>query len=65
LEASGDLEYLDARVPQLALDFRSRALLSGGSWFLYANAYQEFGAENRATGHKLVLRIEKTVAWPK
>jgi hypothetical protein len=30
------------------------------SWFLYANAYQEFGAQNRATGHKLVLRIEKT-----
>ncbi|HXN94549.1 MAG TPA: transporter, partial [Candidatus Acidoferrales bacterium] len=35
------------------------------SWFFYANTYQEFGAENRATGHKLVLRIEKTVTWPK
>lgn len=30
------------------------------SWFLYANGYQEFGAQNRATGRKLVLRIEKT-----
>jgi hypothetical protein len=30
------------------------------SWFFYANGYQEFAAENRATGHKLVLRIEKT-----
>jgi hypothetical protein len=29
------------------------------SWFFYANGYQEFAAENRATGHKLVLRIEK------
>jgi hypothetical protein len=28
-------------------------------WFYYANEYQEFGAENRATGHKLVLRVEK------
>jgi hypothetical protein len=30
------------------------------SWFFYANGYQEFSAQNRATGHKLVLRIEKT-----
>jgi hypothetical protein len=37
---------------------------NSGSWFFYANAYQEFGAENRATGHKLVLRIEKTFTWP-
>jgi hypothetical protein len=28
-------------------------------WFYRANEYQEFGAENRATGHKLVLRITK------
>jgi hypothetical protein len=28
-------------------------------WFFYANGYQEFAAQNRATGHKLVLRIEK------
>jgi len=34
------------------------------SWFFYANAYQEFGSENRATGHKLVVRIEKTFKWP-
>lgn len=27
--------------------------------FVFANAFQEFGAENRATGHKLVLRVEK------
>ena len=38
---------------------------NSGSWYFYANAYQEFGAENRATGHKLVLRIEKTIAWPR
>ncbi len=38
---------------------------NSGSWFFYANAYHEFGAENRATGHKLVLRIEKTFPWPK
>jgi protoheme IX farnesyltransferase len=31
-----------------------------GSWFFYANGYQEYAAQNRATGHKLVLRIEKT-----
>jgi len=37
---------------------------NSGTWFFYANAYQEFGAENRATGHKLVLRIEKTFNWP-
>jgi hypothetical protein len=30
-----------------------------GKWFLFANGYQEFGAENRATGHKLVLRVGK------
>jgi hypothetical protein len=30
------------------------------NWYFYANGYQEFAAENRATGHKLVLRIEKT-----
>jgi hypothetical protein len=29
------------------------------SWFFYANSYQEFAAQNRATGHKLVLRVEK------
>jgi hypothetical protein len=40
-------------------------LWNSGSWFFYANAYQEFRAENRATGHKLVLRIEKTFPWPK
>lgn len=28
-------------------------------WFFYANEYQEFGVRNRATGHKLVLRVEK------
>jgi hypothetical protein len=32
---------------------------NSGSWFFFANAYQEFGAQNRATGHKLVLRVEK------
>ena len=37
---------------------------NSGTWFFYANAYQEFGAENRSTGHKLVLRIEKTFSWP-
>jgi hypothetical protein len=30
-----------------------------GKWFFYANEYQEFGARNRATGEKTVLRIEK------
>jgi hypothetical protein len=35
-----------------------------GSWFFYANGYQEFGAENRAMGYKVVLRIEKTFNWP-
>jgi hypothetical protein len=30
-----------------------------GRWFFYANEYQELGARNRATGQKLVLRIEK------
>jgi len=30
-----------------------------GKWFYYANGYREFAAQNRATGHKLVLRIEK------
>jgi len=30
------------------------------SWYFYANGYREFAAENRATGHKLVLRVEKT-----
>jgi hypothetical protein len=40
-------------------------LWNSRSWFFYTNAYQEFGAENRATGHKLVLRIEKTFAWPR
>lgn len=29
------------------------------TWFFYANEYQEFGARNRATGNKFVLRIEK------
>jgi hypothetical protein len=33
---------------------------NSGSWFFYANGYQEFAAQNRATGHKLVLRVEKT-----
>jgi hypothetical protein len=28
-------------------------------WFYWANEYQEFGAENRATGHKLVLRVTR------
>jgi hypothetical protein len=28
-------------------------------WYYWANEYQEFSAENRATGHKLVLRITK------
>jgi hypothetical protein len=28
-------------------------------WFYYANEYQEFGARNRATGQKLVLRVER------
>jgi hypothetical protein len=26
-----------------------------GQWFLFANRYQEFGTENRTTGHNLVL----------
>ena len=30
-----------------------------GKWFLFANGYQEFGAENRAEGHKLVPSVEK------
>ena len=30
-----------------------------GHWYFYANFYQEVGAENRATGQKVVLRIEK------
>ena len=30
-----------------------------GHWYCYANFYQELGAENRATGQKVVLRIEK------
>ncbi len=29
------------------------------SWFFYANSYQEFAAQDRATGRKLVLRFEK------
>lgn len=33
---------------------------NSGSWYFYANGYQEFAALSRATGHKLVLRIEKT-----
>lgn len=32
---------------------------NSGSWFFYANGYQEFGAQDRPTGHKLVLRVEK------
>ena len=28
-------------------------------WYFYANQYEEFGARNRATGQKLVLRVEK------
>jgi hypothetical protein len=30
-----------------------------GRWYFFANFYRELGAENRATGQKLVLRIEK------
>jgi hypothetical protein len=30
-----------------------------GHWYFYANFYQEIAAENRATGQKVVLRIEK------
>jgi len=29
------------------------------SWLFYADEYEEFGARNRATGNKLVLRISK------
>jgi hypothetical protein len=28
-------------------------------WFLYVNGYHEVGAENRAGGNKVVLRVEK------
>jgi hypothetical protein len=28
-------------------------------WYFYANQYEEFGARDRATGQKLVLRVEK------
>lgn len=28
-------------------------------WFFYANQYNEFGARNRATGQKYVLRVER------
>jgi hypothetical protein len=28
-------------------------------WLFYANEYEEIGARNRATGQKLVLRVEK------
>jgi hypothetical protein len=30
-----------------------------GRWYFFANLYRELGAENRATGQKVVLRIEK------
>src|ERR1700733_2197816 len=30
-----------------------------GHWYFYGNFYQEVGAENRATGRKLVLRVMK------
>lgn len=30
-----------------------------GELFLYVNGPDEFGAENRATGNKVVLRFEK------
>jgi hypothetical protein len=30
-----------------------------GEWSLYVNDYHEFGAENRASGNKVVLRLEK------
>jgi hypothetical protein len=30
-----------------------------GKWYFYANGYHELGAENRSTGNKLVLRVEK------
>jgi hypothetical protein len=32
---------------------------NSGKWFYYVNTYHEIGAENRATGNKLVLRVEK------
>jgi hypothetical protein len=32
---------------------------NSGHWYFYANFYQEVGAENRATGQKVVIRIEK------
>ncbi len=32
---------------------------NSGKWYFYVNQYQEFGARNRATGEKTVLRIEK------
>ena len=32
---------------------------SKGQWFFYANGYHELGAENRPTGNKLVLRVER------
>jgi hypothetical protein len=34
------------------------AVWDAGRFFLYANAYHEFGAENRPEGNKLVLRVE-------
>jgi hypothetical protein len=35
------------------------AVWTKGKWFFYANEYREFAAENRPTGEKTVLRIEK------
>jgi hypothetical protein len=32
---------------------------AGRHWLFYANEYEEIGARNRATGQKLVLRVEK------
>jgi hypothetical protein len=36
-----------------------------GEWSLYVNGYHEFGSENRPTGNKVVLRLEKVFAKEK
>ena len=36
-----------------------------GEWSLYVNGYHEFGAENRPTGNKVVLRVEKVFSKEK